>query len=84
MHGIHNMQPGKSRVGQLLLDHSPRDDSNDWSAGSQRRIGDDAHQAYMTGAVDEPQAARGQSPTQFPRGFAVEGGAPAAGAAEYA
>lgn len=52
-------QAGDTTVRQLAIDEHLRNDANDFTAGSESRIRQDAHQAHVAGTIDNANAALG-------------------------
>ena len=55
---VDDVQLGQAGVRDLAVDQRLRDDADSLAAGLEHCVGDDAHQAELPAAVDEPEAAR--------------------------
>lgn len=71
-------------VGQLAIDEHLRDDADDLTAGGERGVGQDAHQADITGTVHEADAALAEKLAERCRGLSVFGAVADARSAEDA
>ena len=57
---LDDAQVGQAAVCQLAVDEAARDDADDLAAGRQRRVGEGAHHADPTAAVDDADPALGE------------------------
>ena len=78
VHGVDDVQLAEVVPAPLALDHEVRNDADDLTARVQHALGDGAHEAATTAAVDEPDAPLGQGPADLP-GRVEEGGVGAGG-----
>ena len=62
---------GDATVGQLPIDQHLRDNTDDFAACCQRRIGQDSHQADIAGAIDDADAALSQQPAKCRRSRSI-------------
>jgi hypothetical protein len=83
VHGRHDLQLGQAGVRDLGLDQRGGHDAGHLAAGRQAGVGQRAHQAEVSAAVDEPDAPAGQFPPQRGGGLDVDGVGAGAGAAEH-
>ena len=72
-----DLEPGQAGVGDLPADQLLGDDADDFAAGRECGIGDDAHQADVAAAVDQRQAVLRQARAQRRGTLGIDGLGPA-------
>ena len=69
-------------VSDLKIDEDMRNDAGDITSGGEDGVGHNAHKSDLGAAVDEADAARGQSESEFVRYLAIDGLGAIGGGAE--
>ncbi|MOA24497.1 hypothetical protein D3C78_1451760 [compost metagenome] len=70
-------------MADFLVHQVLRDDPDDFTASSQRGIGDNSHQTHGATAVDQGQFTFGQGPAKGDGGFGVGRNSAGVGTAKY-
>jgi hypothetical protein len=81
VHGGDDAEVFEALMGDFLRDERFGDDADDFAAGSERGIGDGAHQADATAAEDEADVALGEERAEIAGGPGISGPGAAVGAA---